>query len=236
MTAQENDLLKGQFGAETDKQFFLYKIVAPGVNPKETTYGARSSLGWDALGISTKNKYVKKTMEFFNFLAGEEGQYLMLWGIEGKQWNMVGGKHQPVEGTPFSWGAGWAEYQQATGVRSWTWFIKNGYGSDGTPYDLIRQYKRDAVTSHAIKSMAGSVWDMAPYENLGPVAGTAEALSEQKCKDIMTKGFPDMVSAPSADAVKQIYDKMLRDLQANGAETVEAIYTKNYAARMKLWK
>ncbi len=236
MTARENDLLKKEFGSATDEQFFLFKVVAPGVDPAKTTYGARSSQGWDAIGITTANKNPTKTMEFLNFLASEAGQYLMLWGIEGKQWDLVGGKHTPRAGTPFGWGAGWSEYQQATGVRSWTWLIKNGYGSDGTPYDLIRQYKRDTVTEHAVRSMAGSTWDTAPYDNLGPAAGTPEALSEQRLLDITMKGFPEMVNAPSSEAVKQIYDGMVRDLNANGAAAIEAIYSKNYGERVKLWR
>ena len=30
-----------------------------------------------------------------NFLASEEGQYLLMWGIEGKDWDIEDGKHVP---------------------------------------------------------------------------------------------------------------------------------------------
>ena len=83
--------------------------------------------------------------------------------------------------------------------------------------------------------MAGSTWDTAPYDNLGPLAGTAEALIEQKLRDIMTKGFVDMVNASSATQLDQIYQRMIRDLDANDAGRIEEIYSRNYAERMDVW-
>ena len=34
-------------------------------------------------------------LKVIDFLASEEGQYLMLWGIEGEDWNYVDGKRTP---------------------------------------------------------------------------------------------------------------------------------------------
>ena len=34
-------------------------------------------------------------MKMINYLASEEGQYLLMWGIEGTNWNMEDGKHVP---------------------------------------------------------------------------------------------------------------------------------------------
>ena len=86
-----------------------------------------------------------------------------------------------------------------------------------------------------IKSMAGSVWDTAPYDNLGPLAGTEEAVIEQKLNDIMIKRFAEMVNAQSPEQLDQIYERMMQELEANDAEAIEAIYSKNYSARMDLW-
>ena len=139
----------------------------------------------DAMRVAPITKLRREASDMVSLYFRDEpsskavpGQYLMMWGLEGEQWDMVDGKHTPRPGTPFGWGEGWGEYQNATGVRRWTWCIRNGYGSDGTPIDLIRQYRRDEVTEHAVVSMAGSTWDTAPFDNLGPAAGTEEALIE----------------------------------------------------------
>lgn len=78
-----------------DAQFYPYKVVADGLTADQTTYNGRSSLGWDAIAITKNCKHVDAALRLYDYLASEEGQYLLLWGIEGKDWNMVDGKHVP---------------------------------------------------------------------------------------------------------------------------------------------
>ncbi|WP_019635310.1 extracellular solute-binding protein [Paenibacillus fonticola] len=236
LPSEPNRMLKEQNGADTDKQFYAFNVAAPGVDPAQTTYGPRSSLGWDAIGITVANKHPEETIKFMDFLASEEGQYLLQWGLEGEHWDMVDGKHVPRPETLQGFRTNWNEFATKTGIRKWTWFIKNGNGSDGTPYDLAVKYERDAVNAHALVSMANTSWDTAVYDNLGPKGGTPDALSEQKIKDICDKGFTTMIYAESAAEVEQIYNKMMADLEANNAEKIEQIYTQNYQERLELWK
>lgn len=223
-------------GKDTNKQFYMFKVVAPGIDPSKTTFSPRSSLGWDAIGITVKNKHPEETIKLFNYLASEEGQYLLMWGVEGVHWDMVNGKHTPRPEIIPGFKDNWAEYSKSTGIRKWSWFIKNGYGSDGTPYDLVTKYDVDKITQHARISMANSTWDTAPYDNIGPAGGTQEALIEQKLKDIMDSGFSKMVYAKSSAEVDAEYQKMLGELAANKANVVEDLYTKNYKAQLALWK
>lgn len=221
---------------DENKQFYMFKVVADGVDPDETTFSPRSSLGWDAIGITTANEHPVETMKLINFLTSEEGQYLLMWGIEGEHWDMEDGVHTPRPEVLQGFKDDWNEYAKETGIRKWTWFLKNGYGTDGTPYDLVTKYEKDEKTQHSIVSMANSVWDTAPYDNLGPEGGTTEALLEQKIIDITDKAFADMVYAESEEALEKVYDNMLNELEANQVSTIEEIYTKNYQDRMELWK
>lgn len=230
-----NGLFIQDEGEDTDKQFYMFKVVADGVDPNKTTYSPRSSLGWDAIGITKANKYPEETIKLFDFLASEEGQYLLMWGVEGKDWTIENGVHVPNEKTIPGFREDWGAYSKETGIRKWSWFVKNGYGSDGTPYDLVTKYDLDAVASHALISMAGSVWDTAPYDNVSPTSGTPEALAEQKCNDIIDQYFAQMVYAQSDDEVKTLYNDMMSELEANDAAAVEKIYTENYQAHLKLW-
>lgn len=230
-----NGLFIQDEGEDTDKQFYMFKVVADGVDPDKTTFSPRSSLGWDAIGITKANKYPEETIKLFDFLASEEGQYLLMWGVEGKDWTIENGVHVPNEKTIPGFRADWGAYSKETGIRKWSWFIKNGYGSDGTPYDLVTKYDLDAVAAHAMVSMAGSVWDTAPYDNVSPTSGTPEALAEQKCNDIIDQYFAQMVYAQSEDEVKTLYEAMMSELEANDAAAVEKIYTENYQEHLKLW-
>jgi putative aldouronate transport system substrate-binding protein len=232
--AEANSLFKQDEGENTDKQFYMFKVVAPGIDPDKTTFSPRSSLGWDAIGITTKNKYPVETVKFANYLASEEGQYLLLWGIEGVHWDMVNGRHQPRPEIIPGFQKDWNEYSKATGIRKWTWFINNGYGSDGTPFDLVTKYERDAVAAHALTSMANSVYDTSIFDDLGPLGGTPEALVEQKLSDIVNKAFSALISAKTTGELEREYQKMLAELEANNTASIERIYTENYQKRAAL--
>lgn len=236
LASDGNKILKEDYGEATNKQFYMFKVVADGIDPDETTFSPRSSLGWDAIGITVKNEHPVETIKFMNFLASEEGQYLLMWGLEGTHWDMVEGKHVPrpevLEGFANDWGA----YSKETGIRKWTWFVNNGYGSDGTPFDLVTKYEKDAINTHALISMANSTWDTAPYDDIGPAAGTQEFLAEQKIKDIIDAAFPNMIYAESEAAVEELYNAMIAEIDANQAVAIEAIYTEKYNEHLELWK
>ncbi|WP_246096519.1 extracellular solute-binding protein [Paenibacillus sinopodophylli] len=217
-------------------QLFPYKVVADGVDPSKTTYGGRSSLGWDAITITKKNKNPERTMKFMNFLASEEGQYLLMWGVENVHWDMKDGKRTPRPEVLEGFKNDFNNYAKSTGIRKWTWFIKNGKGTDGMPYDLAGRYERGVVDQMAIKNLSDSVYDTVLYDALGPQSGTPEALNEQKVNDITKQALTKAIMAKTAEDAGTIYDKMLSDMKAAGDEKVEAIFTTNYKERVELWK
>jgi putative aldouronate transport system substrate-binding protein len=228
-----NNVLKKAGGIE--KQLYTYKVVAPGTDPAKTTFGPRGPLGWDAIAITKNNKHPEETMKFINFLASEEGQYLLMWGVEGQTWDMKDGKHTPkaevLQGLKDDWGA----ETKKTGLRTWTWFIKNGLGSDGTPFNL-GQFNRGEIDQMAIKNLIDSVWDTSLYDNLGPEGGTPETLSYQKIQDIMKQSITKIIIAKSAEESTAGFDAMLEQMKAAGDEKVETIITNNYKKRQELWK
>ncbi|MBJ6360142.1 extracellular solute-binding protein [Paenibacillus sp. MAHUQ-46] len=228
-----NTALKKDGGV--DNQLFAYKVVAPGNDAAKTTFGPRSSLGWDAIGITKNNKHPEATMKLFNFLSSEEGQHLLLWGLEGKDWERVDGKKVPNEELLKSYKDNWDEAVKKYGVRKWLWFIKNGLDSDGQPYDMVVKYERNEVDNQAIKSLGDSTWDTAPYDNLNPDGGTPEALVAQKVKDIMDQSITKAIIASSEADANAIFDKMLEDMKKAGDSKVEEIINKKYQERIKLW-
>ncbi|OPJ63987.1 extracellular solute-binding protein [Clostridium oryzae] len=219
-----------------DAQMYAYKVVANGVDPSKTTYSGRSSLGWDAIGITKNCKNPDAAMKFMNFLTSEKGQYLMMWGVEGKTWNMVDGKHKPTDKILTDFTNNFNATAKKTGVRHWTWFIKNGLGSDGTPYDMATKYKKDKAQVVANKNLTNTYWDTSEYDNLIPASGTPEALIYQKVTDIFNKAFPKIVDAPSQAKAVALYNKMISDMDSAGLAKVEKVINTNYKERIKLWK
>lgn len=233
-----NSLLKSEASdpAKADeRQFYQYKVLAPGVSADQTTYGPKSSLGWDGVAITRSNKDPERTMKLLDFLASEEGQYLLMWGVEGKDWDMKDGKHVPRPEVLDAFKKNWDEASRTTGIRKWTWMIKNGPGSDGTPYDLIGRFQSDPVTDLAIKNLADTSFDTAPYDNLGPAGGTPEAIMDTKVNDTINKYFLKMALAPTEEQVTEQYNQMMKEVEAAGLSKLEKIYTENYKKRQQLW-
>jgi putative aldouronate transport system substrate-binding protein len=218
-----------------DNQFFPYKVVAPGTETSQTTFGPRSSLGWDAIAITKNNKHPEGTIKLFNYLASDEGQHLLLWGKEGEQYTMVDGKRQPDPAFLQSFKDNWDDAVKKSGVRKWLWFVKNGLDANEQPYDMAVKYQRSEIDEMAIKSLGDSVWDTAEFDNLGPDGGTPEALTAQKVKDIMDQSITRVIIAPSEAEANSTFDKMLADMKKAGDEKVEEIFNQKYSERMELW-
>lgn len=234
-TDSANASLRSTVGDEA--VYYSYKVLGEGVSENETTYGGRSSLGWDAIGITNNCKYPEEAMKVINFLGSEEGQYLLLWGIEGEDWDYVDGVHTPHEDILEGFKTDWDGTKESTGIRRWTWFVKNGNGSDGSPYDMAGDYEPSEFSKRANANFPVDIdyWDVADYDGLVPTGGSAESLEYQKVVDIYKQTFPNMVAASSAEEVESIYQQMLSDMESAGLEDVEKIVNENYQARLELW-
>jgi putative aldouronate transport system substrate-binding protein len=234
-----NGLLKAEAkdpAKQEERQFYQYKVIAPGIDPAKTTFGPKSSLGWDGVMISKTNKDPVATIKFLDYLASEEGQYLLMWGIEGEHWDIKDGKHTPRKEVLDAFKKDWAVASKTTGIRKWTWAIKNGPGEDGTPYDLMGRYQTDPTTALAIKNLADSSFDTAEFDNLGPAGGTPEAIMETKVNETINKYFLKMALAPSEKQAVDLYNQMMKESETAGLAKLEKIYNDNYKQRMELWK
>lgn len=232
-TDSANTSLASTIGPEA--QFYSYKVVADGVDPSETRYNGRSTLGWDAIGITNNCQNPEAAIKFIDYLVSEEGQYLMMWGIEGENWDMVDGKHVPRQEVIDGFKTDFDKTKLETGIRKWTWFIKNGYGSDGTPYDVTQYEKADnAVFANASFAETDN-WDTADFTGLEPAGSSPEGLKWQKVKDVYDQNFPKIVNAADNAEAMSVCDAMIAEMEESGLSEVEAYMSAQYQDRMKLW-
>lgn len=226
---------KLQAGSGDDAFFACYKVLGEGISPEETTYGGRNSMGWDAIAITDHCRNLDAALKVIDFLASEEGQYLMLWGIEGEDWNYVNGVRTPTEENLELSIRDISMAIEQTSIRRWLWFIKNGNGSDGSPYDMMTKYLPTREARLAAGRMQGDYWDTSEYMGLDPLSGTEESLMLTNIKSIYNKTFPRMVNADTEEEMLELYDKLLLDMDAEGLSAVEEVWTQNYQERMKQW-
>jgi len=217
-----------------DAMYVAYKVVGNGVDATATTYGGRSSLGWDAISITNNCKNVDAALKLVDYLASQEGQDLLLWGIEGEDWNVVDGIRVPNDAIVDGIKKDYAKSQEDTGILKWTWFVKNANHEDGTP-SRISMTKRDKSADFAWKNLTNTYWDSAQYDGLIPAGNTTVALQYQKVSDIFNQSFPKIVNAGSTEEVETLYIKLITDMEAAGLAEVEAEINVNYDLRKELW-
>lgn len=216
------------------KQFYSYLVTGPGITPAKTTYSYRNSLGWDDIAITKHDPDPVKTMKMFNYLASEEGQYLLMWGLPNVDWKIVNGKH--VENPSIVNTLKKGGNVNNTGIRQWLYFINNGKGSDGTEYNMMDQYLSGATTVEARKNFADApVYDSAPFSNLGPEAGTPLALKQSTINNAINAALPKIINASSKAEATAQFNTLMAQLKSDGIAQLDQLITQQYAQELKQW-
>lgn len=218
-----------------DACYYPYKVLGDRIDETETTYNARNTLGWDGIAVTDNCKNMDAVLKVIDFLASEDGQYLMLWGIEGEDWSYVDGKRTPKQEILDEVQEDINQAKKDTAIRRWTWFIKNGLGSDGSPYDMMTKYEISEASRLGNERFQTDRWDTSLYSNLEPASGTDEALIWKNVTDIYEKAYPRLINASSAEECIRLYHKMIEDMETEGLAKAERVITENYKKRVELW-
>ena len=230
-----NDSLKATKGE--DSQYVGYKVIADGLTADQTTYGGRSSLGWDAIGITDNCKDVDAAMKFIDFLASQEGQDLLLWGIEGEDYTIEDGKYVANDETVAKFQKDFQAGIDETGIRKWTWFVNNKDHEDGSPNSITNLASADQLPKKMVyQNLGGDTWDTAEFEDLLPNSSTPQGLAAQKIADIYEQALPKMINASSEAEMMKNYNQMIKDMEAAGLKDVEKSINEKYKEQMELWK
>ncbi|HEM2729513.1 TPA: extracellular solute-binding protein [Streptococcus suis] len=217
--------------------YVAYKVIGDGLKEDETTYGGRSSLGWDAIGITDNAKNPEAAMKVIDFLASREGQSLMLWGIEGEDYTVNdNGDYTPSEEILKQFSENREDATNNTGITRWTWFVNNQGPTENTPMRVTDYLDQSTFENKmAYQNMVDTNWDTAIYDDLTPDVSTPVGLKWQKISDIYAQAIPKMINATNESEAKKIYEQMLNDFDTAGIEEVEQAINTNYQERLKLW-
>ncbi|MHA6532985.1 ABC transporter substrate-binding protein [Paenibacillus sp. BAC0078] len=216
------------------------------------------SVGIDAAGISitTACKDPVRAIKFLDWLASDEGQVLMNWGIEGKHYtvNAEGKREIPADiqkkksndANNFAKETGIGLYTALTGhygdgVKDST----GNYYTTNFPDQIVAAYSQ--AEKDSLKAYGATTWkDLFPKESDFPVKEWGALYNMQvptdgdyqviykKTQDIIRKRIPEAILSKPADFDK-VYDAFIAELNKAGAEQMEAEYTDLVKARVSLW-
>ncbi|GIO54149.1 ABC transporter substrate-binding protein [Paenibacillus cineris] len=210
--------------------------------------------GW-GVGITTACKDPVRAIKFLDFLASDEGQVLINWGIEGKHYNVVDGKRvipQEVldkkvnDNANFTKTTGIGLYGNMSahygdGVKDAT----GNYYTTNFPEQIIASYTKPE--KETLEAYGATTWkDLFPSSKEFPVKpwGAAWNIAApqdgnynviyQKTQDIIRKRIPEAILA-KPEQFDAIFDGMLKELDDAGAVEMEKQYTELVKARVELW-
>lgn len=231
-----NETLSKSIGEEA--QYISYKVLGNNVGPTETTYGGRSTLGWDGIGITDNCENVEDAIKLINFLASREGQTLLLWGVEGEDYTVEDdGKFIPTEDRLKAFTEDSAKATKEFGVTRWTWFVNNVGPNENTPARLTDYiYNEKPVEKRAWENLTDTFWDTSEYENLLPEGSTPLGLKAQKNQDIVNQTFAKLVNAKDEKNLLTIFKEMNQEMDASGLKDVEKEINNNYKNKQDLEK
>lgn len=222
---------------------------------KEASFWPTGFMAGNGIAISKDNPDPVRAIKFLDFLASDEGQVLVNWGIEGKQYNVVEGKRVIPEDVNNRKINDAANFQKETGIGSYTLLsarygdgVKDPTGNYYTtnfPEQIVASF--NDVEKETLAAYGATTWrDLFPKEeefkvrpwgaswNI-PIPSDSEAVViEKKLQDITWKRIPQAILAKPEDFDK-IWDEYQQELLKADVEKAEKIREEIVKARVELW-
>lgn len=222
---------------------------------KDTSYWGTGFMGGFGVAISVDNPDPVRAIKFMDYLASEEGQILMNWGIEGKHYNVENGirvipkevnDRKINDATNFSKESGIGFYQNmaaryGNGVKDST----GNFFTTDNPEQIMAGYndvEKEVLAAYGVKTWIelfpqesefkvrpwGAAWNI-------PIPSDSEIpVYENKLKDITWKRIPEAILAKPADFDK-IWDAYMIELEKADVEKAEDLREQLVKDRVAMW-
>ncbi|WP_040950276.1 ABC transporter substrate-binding protein [Gorillibacterium massiliense] len=215
--------------------------------------------GGSGVSISKNCKDPVRAIKFLDYLASDEGQVLMFWGIEGKHYTVENGVRTVIpavndrkinDASNFAKESGIGNYNLLSahygdGVKD----PSGNYYTTNFPEQIVAGY--NDVEKEVLKAYGATnygTWkDLFPSEDKFPVkpwgaswnipisADSDLGVIEQKLKDITWKRIPEMIMA-KPDQFDKLWDAYMAELDKSGVKKANELRTEAIKQRLELWK
>jgi putative aldouronate transport system substrate-binding protein len=222
---------------------------------KHTAFWPTGFTGGSGVAISVNNPDPVRTIKFLDYLASEEGQVLVNWGIEGKHYNVENGKRVIPADVNDRKVNDAVNFQKESGIGSYNLLSAHygdgvqdssgNYFSTRFPEQLITDYSD--VEKEVLGAYGASIWkDLFPKEeefkvkpwgalwNIPIPSESDLVVLEEKLKNITWKRIPEAILA-KPDQFDAIWDKYMKEIEAAGVEKAEGLRQQLLNERLALW-
>ncbi|MFD1956665.1 ABC transporter substrate-binding protein [Paenibacillus thailandensis] len=249
--AQAENTLKSE--GKFDQTYARFPITL-NESYQDHSFQGTGYLGGYGISITKDAKNPERIIQFLDYLASDEGQVLVNWGIEGVHYDMVDGKRvmkpevQKLKATDGN------TFKKTTGIGNY--FLSARYGDgvkdpSGNYYTTVFKDQIVAEYSDADKKTleaygATTYRDLWPADDAFPERPygalwtmSLETASEenvifQKAQDIAKKRIPEAILADPSE-FDAIWDTFQKELVEAGVDKVNKAYTQKVKERIELW-
>lgn len=222
---------------------------------KEASFWPTGFMAGNGVAISKDNPDPVRAIKFLDYLASDEGQVLMNWGIEGTHYNVVDGKRVIPEevnnrkindATNFQKESGIGNYNLLSahygdGVKDPT----GNYYTTNFPEQIVAGF--NDVEKEVLAAYGATTWrDLFPKEeefkvrpwgaswNIPVPTESESVVLEKKLQDITWKRIPQAILAKPEEFDK-IWDDYQKELLAADVEKAEDLREELVKARVRMW-
>lgn len=222
---------------------------------KESSFWPTGFMGGYGIGISTECKDPVRAIKFMDYLASDEGQVLLNWGVEGKHYNIENGKRVISQEVNDRIVNDSANFTKESGVGLYNLLgvhygdgVKDPSGNFYTtkfPEQISSQFNE--VEKETLAAYNATTWrDLFPKEEefkVRPwgaawnitIPGDSEiVILDGKLKDITWKRIPEAILS-KPEEFDMIWDDFMVDLEKAGVKKAEDLREELVKERVKLW-
>lgn len=209
--------------------------------------------GW-GIAISSTSEHQEKAFEFLDWMASEEAQILVNWGVEGENYDIVDGKRVMQEDDRERMNSD-ADYAKDTGVGfyvypfpQWGTAALDSTGQSITPdteQDIINNFnnvEKEVIAEYGMENWID--WFPATEElgvskhgsvaNYSIPSGSNLQVIQQKADDLTEQRITEAILADPAE-FDAIWEGMIEELEVMEIETANQEMTKMVQDTMELW-
>jgi len=185
----------------------------------DTAFNLGTGTGFSGVYITKNNKNPEKSIQFLEYLASEEGKELVMFGIEGEQWEWH------ADGYPaFKYDVNDEQYINKEGLKWWYLY------SDGI-VEGLRSYVPGTQTTKALQEIK-TITEQNPAIGMVKLRdGTNEKVIFDKLEDMVKNEEVKIYLAETEEAAEKAYEAMLKIANDIGLADLEKWAAQEYAVQ-----
>ena len=182
----------------------------------------QGTAGWRGLFVPKSCKNPELAYKVLKYLWSPEGQQLMLWGEEGKDWEWSEDRTYPILNYDFD---NPSQEGRADGLKFWGWMYHDGamaalpgFASGGATYPARRALTDISETNPVLGTL-----------RLG--ADSEEQTIMKNLTELFKMKAVEIITAPSKEEASALYEEMLQTAEELGAHKLEAWAAERYESK-----